>query len=186
LRPCYALRRLWPGLADTYFPRPCFPQGVANRDIKLENSLLDGSLRPLVKLADFGCSKDENFHSAPGSCVGTPAYLAPEVMGNTTGQPYDGKVRWMDGWSLSQLQAAESCGGHVWAPLLVRSPGATLPRGPCHARSVSEAQLSCCALGGTGAALQPSVSSPFALASHSTPPALAAATATGFQLPSSV
>lgn len=30
-------------------------QGVASRDIKLENTLLDNSPRPLIKLADFGC-----------------------------------------------------------------------------------------------------------------------------------
>jgi serine/threonine protein kinase len=33
------------------------PQGVVNRDIKLENTLLDHSPRPLVKLCDFGYSK---------------------------------------------------------------------------------------------------------------------------------
>lgn len=32
-------------------------QGVANRDIKLENTLLDGSPRPLLKICDFGYSK---------------------------------------------------------------------------------------------------------------------------------
>jgi serine/threonine protein kinase len=34
----------------------CF-QGVVNRDIKLENTLLDSSPRPLVKICDFGYSK---------------------------------------------------------------------------------------------------------------------------------
>ena len=34
-----------------------FLQGVANRDIKLENTLLDGSPRPLLKICDFGYSK---------------------------------------------------------------------------------------------------------------------------------
>ena len=29
-------------------------RGVANRDIKLENTLLDGSPRPLIKICDFG------------------------------------------------------------------------------------------------------------------------------------
>ena len=34
------------------------PQGVANRDIKLENILLDESEpRPLIKISDFGFSK---------------------------------------------------------------------------------------------------------------------------------
>lgn len=32
-------------------------QGIVNRDIKLENTLLDNSPRPLVKLCDFGYSK---------------------------------------------------------------------------------------------------------------------------------
>jgi serine/threonine protein kinase len=35
----------------------CVPQGVVNRDIKLENTLLDSSPRPLVKICDFGYSK---------------------------------------------------------------------------------------------------------------------------------
>jgi len=65
---------------------------VASRDIKLENTLLDSSPRPLVKICDFGYSKHEKFQSAPGSRVGTPAYLAPEVIMTTKGQTYDGKV----------------------------------------------------------------------------------------------
>lgn len=32
-------------------------QGVANRDIKLENTLLDANPRPLLKICDFGYSK---------------------------------------------------------------------------------------------------------------------------------
>ena len=34
----------------------------------------------------------EKFQSAPGSRVGTPAYLAPEVILTTKGKKYDGKV----------------------------------------------------------------------------------------------
>jgi serine/threonine-protein kinase SRK2 len=37
-------------------------------------------------------SQHEKFQSAPGSRVGTPAYLAPEVIMTTKGQTYDGKV----------------------------------------------------------------------------------------------
>ena len=44
------------------------------------------------RLSDFGFSKDENYHSAPGSRVGTPAYLAPEVISNVMGRSYDAKV----------------------------------------------------------------------------------------------
>lgn len=36
--------------------------------------------------------QNEKFQSAPGSRVGTPAYLAPEVILTTTGKKYDGKV----------------------------------------------------------------------------------------------
>lgn len=39
-----------------------------------------------------GYSKHEKFQSAPGSRVGTPAYLAPEVILTTKGKTYDGKV----------------------------------------------------------------------------------------------
>lgn len=35
----------------------CLMQGVANRDVKLENTLLVSSARPLIKLCDFGYSK---------------------------------------------------------------------------------------------------------------------------------
>lgn len=35
----------------------CALQGVANRDVKLENTLLVSSARPLIKLCDFGYSK---------------------------------------------------------------------------------------------------------------------------------
>ncbi|EFN57458.1 hypothetical protein CHLNCDRAFT_57249 [Chlorella variabilis] len=79
----------------------CHRMGVSSRDIKLENTLLDGSPRPLIKLADFGFSKDANQHSAPTSRVGTPAYLAPEVISNQPGQVYDGQKA--DLWSCGVL-----------------------------------------------------------------------------------
>lgn len=41
----------------------------------------------------------EKFQSEPGSRVGTPAYLAPEVILTTRGKTYDGKV----GQSLEPL-----------------------------------------------------------------------------------
>jgi len=79
----------------------CHRMGVVNRDIKLENTLLDNSPRPLVKLCDFGYSKHEKFQSAPGSRVGTPAYLAPEVILTTKGKTYDGKTA--DVWSCGVM-----------------------------------------------------------------------------------
>lgn len=46
------------------------PQGVANRDIKLENTLLDGSPRPLLKICDFGYSKVCGLLAKPLTMVG--------------------------------------------------------------------------------------------------------------------
>ena len=48
--------------------------GVVSRDIKLENTLLDGSRRPLLKICDFGYSKHKQKDSVPKSRVGTPGY----------------------------------------------------------------------------------------------------------------
>ncbi|KAL6770548.1 SNRK2F [Auxenochlorella protothecoides x Auxenochlorella symbiontica] len=75
----------------------CHSRGVANRDLKLENLLLDSadSPRPILKMCDFGYSKHE-LNSLPKTSVGTTCYMAPEVyLGYTT---YDAKVA--DIWSL--------------------------------------------------------------------------------------
>jgi hypothetical protein len=48
----------------------------------------------------------EKFQSAPGSRVGTPAYLAPEVILTTRGKTYDGKVRHKANSSVSSSAAA--------------------------------------------------------------------------------
>nr|CAB3455000.1 unnamed protein product [Digitaria exilis] len=64
-----------------------FKEQICHRDLKLENTLLDGSIAPRLKICDFGYSK-------PKSTVGTPAYIAPEVLAR---KEYDGKVA--DVWS---------------------------------------------------------------------------------------
>lgn len=79
----------------------CHRRGVVNRDIKLENTLLQmvsGLPLPLLKICDFGYSK-AHFMSAPKSKVGTLAYMAPEVI-KTTGN-YDGKQS--DIWSCGVM-----------------------------------------------------------------------------------
>ncbi|KAF3788441.1 Serine/threonine-protein kinase [Nymphaea thermarum] len=67
---------------------------VCHRDLKLENTLLDGSTAPRLKICDFGYSKSSVLHSQPKTAVGTPAYIAPEVLAR---REYDGKIA--DVWS---------------------------------------------------------------------------------------
>ncbi|XP_010546286.1 PREDICTED: serine/threonine-protein kinase SRK2G-like [Tarenaya hassleriana] len=72
----------------------CHSMQICHRDLKLENTLLDGSPAPLLKICDFGYSKSSLLHSRPKSTVGTPAYIAPEVLSR---KEYDGKLA--DVWS---------------------------------------------------------------------------------------
>ncbi|GAX76465.1 hypothetical protein CEUSTIGMA_g3910.t1 [Chlamydomonas eustigma] len=80
----------------------CHKRGVANRDIKLENTLLQavsGLPLPLVKICDFGYSKSDTM-SVAKSKVGTLSYMAPEILVNRNGK-YDGKVA--DIWSCGVM-----------------------------------------------------------------------------------
>ncbi|GKV22668.1 hypothetical protein SLEP1_g32517 [Rubroshorea leprosula] len=72
----------------------CHSMQICHRDLKLENTLLDGSPAPRLKICDFGYSKSSLLHSRPKSTVGTPAYIAPEVLSR---REYDGKTA--DVWS---------------------------------------------------------------------------------------
>ncbi|KAL6184705.1 PREDICTED: serine/threonine-protein kinase SAPK2-like [Fragaria vesca subsp. vesca] len=71
----------------------CHTMHICHRDLKLENSLLDGGTTPRVKICDFGYSKSL-LQSQPKSVVGTPNYIAPEVLSR---KKYDGKIS--DVWS---------------------------------------------------------------------------------------
>ena len=58
--------------------------GVVHRDLKLENILIDSKLN--FKLIDFGLSDSGDVHRVQGA-VGSPSYVAPEVLEHST---YDG------------------------------------------------------------------------------------------------
>lgn len=65
--------------------------GVVNRDIKLENILLSSTKdgKRMLKLSDFGFSKDTTCHSAPNTRLGTVMYIAPEIVQNVSEDTYD-------------------------------------------------------------------------------------------------
>ncbi|KAF5766257.1 putative protein kinase CAMK-OST1L family [Helianthus annuus] len=85
----------------------CHSMQVCHRDLKLENTLLDGSPAPRLKICDFGYSKSSVLHSQPKSTVGTPAYIAPEVL---LKQEYDGKIA--DVWSCGVTLYIMLIGGY--------------------------------------------------------------------------
>ncbi|KAL2343164.1 hypothetical protein Fmac_004449 [Flemingia macrophylla] len=74
---------------------------ICHRDLKLENLLLDGSPANRLKICDFGYSKSYLLHSRPHSMVGTPAYIAPEVISSKDYYSYDGKM--VDVWSCGVI-----------------------------------------------------------------------------------
>lgn len=77
----------------------CHRRGIANRDIKLDNILIqDRCEQPVIKICDFGYSKDEVANSVCKTACGTPEYMAPEVLST---EQYDGKAA--DIWSCGVM-----------------------------------------------------------------------------------
>eukprot|EP01059_Diplonema_ambulator_P032536 TRINITY_DN641_c1_g1_i1.p1 TRINITY_DN641_c1_g1~~TRINITY_DN641_c1_g1_i1.p1 ORF type:complete len:428 (+),score=80.81 TRINITY_DN641_c1_g1_i1:39-1322(+) len=81
----------------------CHNQGIAHRDLKLENLLLDGD--NVLKISDFGLSNLQPTSQDEGDTLlrtvcGTPNYVAPEVL-NANQQGYNGLAA--DVWSCGIL-----------------------------------------------------------------------------------
>lgn len=59
----------------------CHCLKIVNRDIKLDNMMVDGNWpRPVLKLCDFGFSKQACADACMMTICGTPEYMAPEVL----------------------------------------------------------------------------------------------------------
>jgi serine/threonine protein kinase len=83
-------------------------QGIAHRDLKLENVLVGSDLN--IKIIDFGFSRAAQ---SPGELFGTscgsPAYAAPEIL---EARPYDGRMA--DMWSMGVMLYALVVGALPW------------------------------------------------------------------------
>ena len=75
--------------------RYCHEQNVAHRDLKPENIILEDDSPPvdgrytMIKLIDFGLSRIYEDDKIMSSRVGTPYYIAPEVLQRNYGPPCD-------------------------------------------------------------------------------------------------
>lgn len=75
---------------------------VAHRDLKLDNTLLDDNDPPVIKICDFGFSKNFDANSNMYTQIGTPVYMSPEVIGSKHGKiGYDGQKA--DVWATGVL-----------------------------------------------------------------------------------
>jgi serine/threonine-protein kinase SRK2 len=108
----------------------CHALGVAHRDLKLENALLTADEPARLKIADFGYSKVVGGNGGGGlflpaseakSRVGTPAYIAPEVIlspggggGGGGAGTYDGRLA--DVWSLGVFLYVLLVGAYPFEP----------------------------------------------------------------------
>ncbi|KAF3682508.1 Serine/threonine-protein kinase SAPK2 [Capsicum annuum] len=96
---------------------------ICHRDLKLENTLLDGSSTQRLKICDFGYSKamkhNPALHSQPKSTVGTPAYIAPEVLSR---KEYDGKRILSVQYSIPYyVRVSKEC-NHLLSRIFVADP----------------------------------------------------------------
>ena len=83
-------------------------QGIIHRDLRPENVFLTSN--KVVKIADFGCAKDDQFSAVRNSSFdkGTLIYAAPEQI---NGEPYSSKC---DVWSAGCLLYYLYFGEHLF------------------------------------------------------------------------
>jgi serine/threonine protein kinase len=121
----------------------CFVQGVANRDIKLENALLDSNPRPLLKICDFGYSKVHGCKVPTGTDAERTKLLAQPLTScyigaGSLGQPVQKSQSYnmLCGWRSTRTSRAPRGRGwarrRTWRPRSSSPPRArrTTPRPP--------------------------------------------------------
>lgn len=80
----------------------CHSHLVAHRDLKLDNTLLDDSNPPVIKICDFGFAKTWSEEANMFTQIGTPVYMSPELINTKNGQRgYDGRS--VDVWASGIL-----------------------------------------------------------------------------------
>ena len=88
---------------------------VCHRDLKLENLLLAEPVSlSLIKVSDFGLSKVWG-ESVLQSYVGTPVYMAPEVLAMGEKKDMTGYTSKADCWSLGVILFLLMCGKHPFS-----------------------------------------------------------------------
>ncbi|KAI0058110.1 kinase-like protein [Artomyces pyxidatus] len=75
-------------------------KGIAHRDLKPENVLMTKDDPPIAKVADFGLAKAVDSFTMLKTMCGTPSYLAPEVVNQSSNEGYDHLV---DSWSVGVI-----------------------------------------------------------------------------------
>jgi len=82
----------------------CHTNGISHRDIKPENILFESTEQDAdIKLIDFGLSRKYNSNEKMHTILGTPYYVAPEVLKGD----YDEKC---DLWSIGAISYIMLCG----------------------------------------------------------------------------
>lgn len=74
---------------------------MAHRDLKLDNTLLDASTPPLIKICDFGFAKTWSEDANMFTQIGTPVYMSPELINGKNEKGYDGRS--VDVWASGIL-----------------------------------------------------------------------------------
>lgn len=89
----------------------CHKHNTTHRDLKLDNSLLDGQKPPFLKICDFGFAS--HFDRKLTEHLGTPEYMSPELLRNRDkngGPPKEYDPRSVDVWAAGVMLIVSLCG----------------------------------------------------------------------------